>query len=118
MYIDEYTKWTDSTAVYPEANLNTERELNYLVMAFVGEAGEIANEFKKLLRSSDVSLIQSRHIKLNLAQKEKLAKELGDSLWYMVRIAKVLGYSMPVVAQMNHDKLEERKEAEQLKDHS
>lgn len=118
MNINDYTRWTDETAVYPEAGRNTERELNYLIMAFSGESGEVANEFKKRIRDKTVILEKFRSPKLTPLQKEKLVKELGDSLWYMVRIAKVLGYSMEQVAQLNHDKLMERKAADAIKDHS
>lgn len=54
--IEEYQEWTLSTAVYPEAGKYTERELNYLIHGLTGEAGELANKFKKLLRSKRIIL--------------------------------------------------------------
>lgn len=119
MDINEYQCWTDSTAVYPEATCRSEKELNYLIQGFTGESGELANLFKKWLRDETVTLLPYFALsRLPNDKKDQLIKELGDALWYMARIARVLGYSMTEVAQLNHDKLEERKAANQLKDHS
>lgn len=118
MILSDYQKWTNETAVYPEAGSNTERELNYLVTAMGGEVGELLNVYKKLLRNETIPLKPMRTPKLETAQRQMLLDELGDVLWYWVRIAKVLGHTPESVAQMNHDKLMSRKAANELKNHS
>lgn len=72
------------------------------VLGLVGEAGETADKIKKVLR--DKEGIIDEH------DKEEIAKELGDVLWYIANIARYLNVSLDEVAKMNIDKLESRKQ--------
>jgi len=116
--IRKYQQVTFTTAVYPEAGEYSEREVNYLILGLVGEAGELANKFKKMLRSGVVTL---DHPKAKLVLKSEelsiLTDEMGDILWYLARLADVLHVNLEVLAQLNYTKLLERKHAGQLKDH-
>jgi len=72
-------------------------ELTTRVLGLVGEAGEVAEEFKRYYRSG----------KLN---KEAIIKELGDVLWYISAISDLLEIDLETVAKKNLEKLESRKE--------
>lgn len=72
--------------------------LGYTVLALTGEAGEMANELKKVMRG-DRPLEQA---------KDSLISELGDVLWYVAACADELGVSLEYVAGANLDKLERR----------
>lgn len=117
MDINEYQRQTIRTAMYPEAGRCTEKELNYLVIGLVGEAGELANKYKKMLRHAYIELENYKTITMAPGQAEILADELGDVLWYMARICTTLGFSIEEVAQLNSDKLRNRLDAGEIKDH-
>ena len=42
------------------------------------------------------------------ADKKALALELGDVMWYVANMTKVIGYQLSDIAQMNIDKIEGR----------
>ena len=118
MNILEYQEWTLQTALYPEEGKYTERELNYLVHGLVGEAGELANKFKKLLRNGAIHLGVETPISLDDSQKEILVDEMGDILWYFSRLSEVLGATVESIAGSNVSKLMARKKLNEIKDHS
>lgn len=66
--IDEYIRWTDSTAVYPK-----DREEEYLRLGLLSEVGEVAGVLKRRVRDGVVA-------------PEKLLAEVGDLLWYLARL--------------------------------
>lgn len=105
-----YQKQTAETAIYPGANaiweypaIGLEHALNYTVLGLAGEAGEVANTWKKALRDEDGHLSSERRM--------KLVGELGDVLWYVARIATHLDIPLEEVMLRNLAKLEARKEA-------
>lgn len=103
--VNEYQRRTGNTAVYPGAE--TPDGFDYVLFGLVGEAGELANKRKKILRKEE-----------NLyAHREVLADELGDVLWYAARVAKELGYTLEEIAQMNLQKLAARHATGTIKDH-
>lgn len=69
-----------------------------LTLGLVGEAGEFAEKIKKKYRT--VPLVPD---------PKELAKELGDVLWYVARLAALYGYSMTQVMALNVEKLESRR---------
>ena len=98
MTLDQYEACTEETAIYPkDTQLHA---LSYVGLGLTGEAGEVANKIKKILRG-DCTVEQSRAV---------LSKELGDCLWYLAQAARVLGFSLDEVAQENITKLRKRKE--------
>lgn len=64
----------------------------------MGEAGELANKWKKVLRGDGGDLFNSF-----------VAAELGDVLWYLARLADECGYTLEEIASYNLKKLADRK---------
>lgn len=102
MDFEEYQKKAGKTAVYP----NLGKNFTYPVMGLVGEAGEIANKAKKIIRDHD-SEVKDQHV-------EDMKKELGDVLWYVAQTATEFGLSLNEVAEKNIEKLASRKERGQI----
>jgi Predicted pyrophosphatase len=99
---DEYQQLTSVTAIYPEAGTGSAQALAYVALGLVGEAGEVANKVKKVLRDADG--VVSDEI------REALVGELGDVMWYLARLATELKTSSGNVAQENLNKLLDRKD--------
>jgi NTP pyrophosphatase (non-canonical NTP hydrolase) len=89
----DYQEFARQTAIYPEAH-----KVTYPILGLGGEAGELANKWKKVLRDQTEPDI------------EALASELGDVLWYVAMVAYDLGLDLSYVANKNLDKLFARKE--------
>lgn len=116
--IVDYQAWTIQTAVYPEAGEKTDFELNYLVMGFVGETGELANKLKKLLRKGIVIPGNDKNpLTFDDEQQKALIDEMGDVLWYLARLCETLDIDLVDLAVENRMKLEKRKTENELKDH-
>lgn len=77
-------------------------EFTYPALGLVGEAGEIANKLKKVIR--DKSGVLSDGV------RESVSDELGDVLWYVAQLATEMGTDLDTIAQRNIDKLASRKE--------
>lgn len=71
------------------------------VLGLTGEAGEVAEKMKKILRDKDGVMSEE--------DKKEFIKELGDILWYINSTAVYLGYSLDDVARANLDKVLSRK---------
>lgn len=99
---EKYQLATADTAVYPGALEGNAEALSYVSLGLVGEAGEIANKVKKILRDKGGIVTDEDTI--------ELSKELGDVLWYLARLADEIGYPLEVIAQSNVNKLRSRKE--------
>lgn len=95
MEINEYQKAALTTAVYPE-----DKSIIYPALGMCGEAGEVADKVKKVIRDNNQNFTNDR--------KREIAKEIGDVLWYCATLSHDLGFSLEEVAQMNIDKLASR----------
>jgi len=104
MTFDEYQVEANKTAEYPHYNIHD--ILGYLGLGISGEAGEVANKLKKVLRG-DYTITDE--VAINIAY------ELGDCLWYISELAKELNFSLSSIAQMNLNKLAERKKNNVIK---
>lgn len=100
--LDQYQQEAGKTAIYP-----AEWGFPYTVMGLVGEAGEVAQHLKKVIRDDGGEITPER--------RSLLIDELGDVLWYAAMTAKELGVSLEQVAQRNLIKLQHRQERNQLK---
>ena len=101
MKMDQYQEFTRSVAIYPE-----DKALEYCTLGLVGEAGEIANKVKKVIRDNNSVLTEEK--------RADLIAELGDTLWYLTRLCDELGVSIKEVAFLNKQKLLSRKERNAL----
>jgi len=99
---NSYQQAAAQTAVYPNLGNN----FVYPTLGLVGEAGEVAEKIKKVLRDDDGQL--------SAEKKQELMKELGDVLWYLARLAAELGLELEQVAQRNLAKLTSRQERGKL----
>ena len=98
MLISDYQELSRRTATYPGAGEN----LVYPTLGLAGEAGEVAEKVKKLLRDDGGVMSDER--------RAALAGELGDVLWYVAQVATEAGLDLEEIAQGNLDKLLSRQQ--------
>jgi len=96
MNLNDYQKAALRTAA-PKDKVN---EIFHLVLGLTGEAGEIAEKAKKIVRdkNSDFSQLDT----------DDLTKELGDVLWYVAVLADHFAIPLDDVASKNIAKLADR----------
>lgn len=89
---------TSEQHVFNGTNIHRVEEIHalYNTLGMVGEAGEFAEKVKK-------------HARDGVWNREDAAKELGDVLWYLARIADDMGYTLEEIARLNQQKLADRK---------
>lgn len=92
MEFDAYQVIAQTTAVYPE-----DMKVVYPTLGLTGEAGEVAEKVKKLIRDSDGVITEKF--------KKDITKELGDVLWYVAAVASDLDISLNEIALANTVKL-------------
>lgn len=80
-------------------------DLTYAILGIGGEAGEVVEVYKKAMRLGHPQLIKIS----KSGVREALLDELGDVLWYIARVADLLGVDLETVAQMNMKKLAYRR---------
>ena len=94
--LDLYQKVALTTAIYPR-----EQAIIYPTLGLTGEAGEVANKVKKIIRDgsdkNDDSLVS------------EIKSEIGDCLWYIAVLANDIGCKLSDIANTNLIKLENRK---------
>lgn len=71
------------------------------VLGLSGEAGEVSDKIKKIIRDKN-GVVDEK-------DGREIAKELGDTLWYLASIARYIGYDLSEIADMNVRKLSDRK---------
>jgi NTP pyrophosphatase (non-canonical NTP hydrolase) len=99
LHIQEYQHLALSTFTMKSTDqLNA---IMYAALALNGEAGEIAEKVKKVLRDKRGNFEREDFI--------ALAYELGDVLWYVAVMAHLIGFSLIGIMKMNIKKLANRK---------
>lgn len=98
---NEYQSAAAATAFYPDSY-----SVIYPTLGLVGEAGEVAEKVKKILRDSYGVFTEEK--------VEEIRKELGDVLWYIALIAYDLNIPMNDIAECNINKLQSRSERGKL----
>jgi NTP pyrophosphatase (non-canonical NTP hydrolase) len=102
MELSDYQHRSRVTAIYPGAGDN----LLYPTLGLCGEAGEVAEKVKKMVRDDAGVLTGER--------RDALAKELGDVLWYLAQLATEAGLDLDAIAEANLAKLLSRLERDVL----
>lgn len=102
MTFEEYQIEARKTAIYPDKDNN----FIYPTLGLAGEAGEVAEKIKKVLRDNQGIVSEEK--------KTEITKELGDVLWYVANLSQELGISLEEVAQKNIEKLKSRQQRDEL----
>jgi len=102
MQFSEYQTQAISTLTSDHAYGDTTAELMAQVLGLVGESGEVAEKFKKIIRDKGG--------KLSHEDKAEIIKELGDILWYVNAVSHLLDSNIEEVATKNLEKVLSRKE--------
>jgi NTP pyrophosphatase (non-canonical NTP hydrolase) len=105
---NDYQDAAATTAVHPGSDDGYANvpAIVYLALGLGGEAGEVQEKVKKVLRDKN-GVFSPEDI-------AALGKEIGDVLWYAARLSDVLGLHFDDVAQGNLDKLGARRLANLL----
>ena len=102
-HFDLYQDAAESTAVYPNKGDN----LYYPALGLAGEAGEVCEKIKKIMRDQKGHFTEDN--------VEEISKELGDVLWYVAMLAVEFNIALSSVAEDNMKKLADRQERGVLK---
>jgi NTP pyrophosphatase (non-canonical NTP hydrolase) len=94
---NSYQRSASKTAIYPD-----EHRILYPALGLAGEAGEVANKVKKLVRDGPDNRPDD--------WREQIASEIGDVLWYCAALATDLNLTLGMIASQNEMKLSRRKE--------
>ncbi len=93
--LDMYQQVAKSTAIYPR-----EQAIIYPTLGLTGEAGEVANKVKKIIRDgsnkNDEKLVS------------EIKAEIGDCLWYIAVLADDFNIKLSDIASANIEKLANR----------
>jgi NTP pyrophosphatase (non-canonical NTP hydrolase) len=95
---DEYQELALRTAS-PQSTESEQTMLDAAALGLAGESGEIADHVKKILYHGHP---------LDDATRDKIAKEIGDILWYCAIGARGIGVSLSEIARLNVEKLRKR----------
>ncbi len=95
--LDMYQQVAKQTAIYPR-----EQAIIYPTLGLTGEAGEVANKVKKIIRDDGY--------KNNESLVQEISAEIGDCLWYISVLADDIGIKLSDIANANLEKLANRKE--------
>ena len=88
----QYQNDAVQTAIYDQKHA-----IVYPALGLAGEAGEVSNKVKKVIRDG-------------VFDKDAIASELGDCLWYIAVLARDMNVDLEEIAQNNLSKLRDRKE--------
>jgi NTP pyrophosphatase (non-canonical NTP hydrolase) len=96
MNLDKYQEMAKSTAIYDKKHA-----ILYPALGLAGEAGEVANKIKKLIRDG---------YEKNKDYRKTISDEIGDVLWYCAVLADDIGFKLSDIATNNLVKLKDRQD--------
>ena len=88
--MDKYQQQAATTAIYDQKHA-----VIYPALGLAAEAGEVANKVKKIMRDGKLD-------------RDGIADEIGDCLWYIAALCRDLNIDMETVAYDNLEKLHSR----------
>ena len=88
--MDKYQQQAATTAIYDQKHA-----VIYPALGLTAEAGEVANKVKKIMRDGKLD-------------RDGIASEIGDCLWYIAALCRDLNIDMETVAYDNLEKLHSR----------
>ena len=94
MNFNEYQEMAKTTAIYDKKH-----QILYPALGLAGEAGEVANKVKKLIRDG---------YEKNKDYRKEVAAEIGDVLWYCAVLADDIGCDLETIVNNNIVKLRDR----------
>ena len=95
---EKYSMWVENKILTKDQERLIENTLG-----LVGEAGEVAEKMKKLVRDS------------TRFDNEDIMKELGDVLFYTTALANIYGRGLQDVMKLNIQKLDDRQKRNKLR---
>lgn len=98
MELNKYQKKATETAIFPKGN----KGLYYCTLGLAGEAGEVANKVKKFIRDGKFDSVG-------------IIDEVGDVLWYVSQIARLLCIDLNSIGKLNLRKLKDRQKRNKIK---
>ena len=104
---ETYKDFTRNTARYPKR-----KELDYLVIGLMNEAGEVGGVYKKMIRSRTDLTTPNKD---GVTVEDRLVDELGDVLWYLTRLCDVLDLDISDLMSENMHKLFGKMSKEDMK---
>jgi len=103
MTFDEYQKLALKTEMMQRPKIINANDPAFVakILGLVGESGELADKYKKLVRDKGGFISEE--------DKIGMAKEIGDILWYLTVVSDYLDLSLSDIANDNLAKLASRK---------
>jgi len=98
MDFNDYQQAALKTAIYPDRGQN----FTYPALGLMGEAGEVADKLKKIIRDKGGVLSDT--------DKSSISMEIGDVLWYIAVLSAELNSNLNSIAEANLAKLASRQE--------
>lgn len=98
MDFSEYEQLAARTASW--SGKQKEHLLAYLALGVAGEAGEVAEKIKKILRNDEGVVSPEK--------RDAIKQEVGDVLWYLAMLSRELGFPFEEAAKANIQKLADR----------
>lgn len=97
--------WADLYSGWVEKKILTKGQERLVenTLGLVGEAGEVAEKIKKLIRDN------------NKYANEEIMKELGDVVFYATALANIYGRGLQEVLELNIQKLDDRQKRNKLR---
>lgn len=95
----DFNEYQDKAKV-TDTYTNKPDRLQYATLGLVGEAGEVAEKIKKVMREEGGVVGEEK--------RQELKKELGDVLWYLAKLARELNLRLGDIAAANIEKLYSR----------
>lgn len=103
--IVEYQDFVSETAIFPQ-----DMGVIYTTLALNGEAGELAEKIKKIIRDRKQFTTDDIVMSLTSDEHDGLVKEAGDVIWYITAFLEEIGSSLDEAIKVNMEKLKSRKD--------